>query len=314
MDTTGTGDDSGPPVPVPAQRRHQRVKARLGDARTRVEASGVGHVQRRFVQADLANQALILAALAFTLLVPVLVTLAAVLPLSGTSSLPAVVAGRLGLSEAASKDLQQLFPQSSTVKGASTTVGVAFTLVSAYAWPTALQRGYEIAWGVDSRGWKGLWRPFVWLTAFLAAGAVLLELPTSHVLSEPWRTLLMLLLGAPVVFAWAWWTQYFLLHGAVRWGLLLAGAVTMTAGLIVLRAAAGIFLSSGLVYNYRHYGPLGIVFLLLTWLVAVSVVMLGGPVFGAALHERRMLLSEAAADASSSGDAAAPEPDDGPDG
>jgi len=314
MHTTGTGDDAGPPVPVPSQRRHQRVKARLGDARTRVEASSVGHVQRRFVQADVANQALILAALAFTLLVPVLVTLAAVLPLSGTSSLPAVVAGRLGLSEAASKDLQQLFPQSSTVKGASTAVGVAFTVMSAYAWPTALQRGYEIAWGVDSRGWKGLWRPFVWLTAFLAAGAVLLELPSSGLLSEPWRTLLLLLLGAPVVFAWSWWTQYFLLHGAVRWGLLLAGAVTMTAGLIVLRAAAGIFLSAGLVYNYRHYGPLGIVFLLLTWLVAVSVVMLGGPVFGAALHERRRLLSEAAADESSPVDEVSQELTDGPDG
>ena len=40
-------------------------------------------------------------------------------------------------------------------------------LLSAYAWPTALQRGYEIAWGVTSRGWRGLWRPLVWLTAFV---------------------------------------------------------------------------------------------------------------------------------------------------
>jgi membrane protein len=299
MDTTPPDGDAGPVELVPSPTLHHRVKARLDETWTRVNASGVGHVQRRFVQADLANQALILAALAFTLLVPVLVTLAAVLPLNGTNSLPTVVAGRLGLSAGAARDLQQLFPQSSTVRGASTAVGVAFTVVSAYSWPTALQRGYEIAWSVDSRGWRGLWRPFVWLTVFLAVGAALIELPTSHLLAEPWRTLLLLLLGAPVVFLWSWWTQYFLLRGAVRWGLLLAGALAMTAGLVGLRAAAGIFLSSGVTYNYGHYGPLGIVFLLMTWLVAASAVMLGGPVFGAALHERRALLSEAAGDASS---------------
>jgi len=264
-----------------------RWVTRLGQTKDRIDASSVGHVQRRFVQADLANQALILAALAFTLLVPVLVTLAALLPLGGADSLPAAVAGRLGLSAQATADLQKLFPTRSAVRSASTFVGTAFTLISAYSWPTALQRGYEIAWGVPSRGWKGLWRPLVWLTAFVAAGMLLVALPASHVLTQPWRTVVLLLLGTPVVFLWAWWTQWFLLRGAVGWRLLLPGAVAMTVGLLILRVAAGIYLSTGISYNFGHYGPLGIVFMLLTWLVAFSVVMLGGPVFGAALHEHR---------------------------
>jgi membrane protein len=162
-----------------------RLVARLRQSRERLDASGVGHVQRRLVQADLANQALILAALAFSLLVPVLVTVAALLPLGGADSLPAAVSGRLGLSTRATADLQRLFPTRSAVRGASTFVGTAFTLVSAYAWPTALQRGYEIAWGVSSRGWKGLWRPLVWLTGFVAAGALLMALPTSQALHPP---------------------------------------------------------------------------------------------------------------------------------
>jgi membrane protein len=269
-----------------------RIVARVAQTKDRIDSSRVGHVQRRFVQVDLVNQAVILAALALSLLVPVLVTLAALVPLGAANSLPAVVGARLGLESAAVADLQSLFPSREAVRGSSTVIGTLFTLLSAYAWPTALQRGYEIAWGVTSRGWRGLWRPLVWLTAFVAAGALLLALPRSG-LDDPWRTILLLLLWTPIIFVWSWWTQHFLLRGAVAWRLLVPGAVAMTVGLVGLRAFAAVWLSSAISSNYERYGPLGIVFMLLTWLIALSVVMLGGPVLGAALHERRM--QEAAA-------------------
>jgi membrane protein len=264
----------------------------VAQTKERIDASRVGHVQRRFVQADLANQAMILAALALSLLLPVLVTLAALVPLGAANSLPAVVGARLGLTHAAVADLQGLFPSQAAVRGTSTVIGSLFTLVSAYAWPTALQRGYEIAWGLPSKGWRGLWRPLVWLIAFVAAGALLLVLPRSG-LADPWRTILLLVFWTPVIFVWSWWTQHFLLGGAVRWRLLVPGAVAMTVGLVGLRAFAAVWLSNAITYNYARYGPLGIVFMLLTWLIALSIVMLGGPVLGAALHERR--LQEAAA-------------------
>jgi membrane protein len=264
-----------------------RIAARVAQAKQRIDDSRVGHVQRRFVQADLANQALILAALALSLLVPVLVTLAALVPLGAAGSLPAVVGARLGLGSEAVADLQRLFPSRDTVRGSSTVIGILFTLLSAYAWPTALQRGYEITWGVTSRGWRGLWRPLVWLTVFLAAGALLLALPRSG-LGDPWRTALLLVLWTPIIFAWSWWTQHFLLRGAVPWRLLLPGAVAMTVGLIGMRAFAAVWLSTAISSNFQRYGPLGIVFMLLTWLIAVSMVVLGGPVLGAALHERRL--------------------------
>src|SRR3954453_9591580 len=281
---TSPGDRSGP-------RRFdvgtERIAARVAQTKERIDASRVGHVQRRFVQADLANQAMILAALALSLLLPVLVTLAALVPLGAANSLPAVVGARLGLHPAAVADLQRLFPSRAAVRGSSTAIGTVFTLVSAYAWPTALQRGYEIAWGLTSKGWRGLWRPLVWLLLFVAAGALLLVLPRSG-LADPWRTLLLLVFWTPLIFVWSWWTQHFLLGGAVRWRLLLPGAVAMTIGLVALRGFAAVWLSTAISHNYSRYGPLGIVFMLLTWLIALSIVMLGGPVLGAALHERRL--------------------------
>ena len=264
-----------------------RIALRVAQTKERMDASRVGHVQRRFVQADLANQAMILAALALSLLVPVLVTLAALVPLGAANSLPAAIGVRLGLSPKAVTDLQSLFPSRAAVRGTSTVLSSLFTLLSAYAWPTALQRGYEIAWGVTSRGWRGLWRPLVWLTVFVAAGALLLVLPRSG-LADPWRTVLLLVLWTPIIFVCSWWTQHFLLRGAVGWRLLIPGAVAMTIGLVGLRGFAAVWLSSAITYNFERYGPLGIVFMLLTWLVAISIVMLGGPVLGAALHERRL--------------------------
>jgi membrane protein len=277
---------SAPGGPGPAPRRTDRIVARVVQTKGRLDASRVGHVQRRLVQADLANQALILAALALSLLLPLLVTLAAILPLGGADSLPATVGGRLSLSSTAIEDLQRLFPTRAAVRGGSTVVGGIFTVASAYAWPTALQRGYEIAWGVESRGWRGLWRPFVWLTGFVAVGAVLLVLPESG-LAQPWRTVLLLLIWTPIVFAGTWWTQHFLLFGEVGWRMLLPGAVAISVGLLALRAFAAVYLSTAIRDNYDQYGPLGIVFMLLTWLIALSVVMLGGAVLGAALYEHR---------------------------
>jgi membrane protein len=67
----------------------------------------------------------------------------------------------------------------------------------------------------------------------------------------------------------------------------------MTVGLLALRVAAALFASAAIIHNYERYGPLGIVFVLLSWLVAFGVVMLGGPLLGAALHEHRVLTGAA---------------------
>jgi membrane protein len=287
VDTDAAGPDArapGDPEEPARARGTDRIVARVVETKGRLDATRVGHVQRHFVKADLANQAMILAALALSLLVPVLVTLAAVVPLGAANSLPGAVGRRLGLTVASTQDLQRLFPTRDAVRGSSTVIGGVFTVVSAYAWPTALQRAYEITWGLGSKGWRGLWRPLVWLTAFIAFGVVLLALPASNI-PDPWRTILLLVFWTPIVFVWSWWTQHFLLRGAVGWRLLLPGALAMTVGLIGLRAIGAVYLSAAISSNYHQYGPLGLVFMLLTWLIALSMVMLGGPVLGAAMHE-----------------------------
>jgi membrane protein len=108
-----------------------------------------------------------------------------------------------------------------------------------------------------------------------------------HGRAVPGRTWLPLVVLAPAVFLWAWWTQHVLLGGRVGWRPLLPGAITITAGLYALRAGAQLSLSPSISDNYDRYGPIGIVFVLLSWFIGFGVVMLGGAVVGAEVWEVR---------------------------
>jgi membrane protein len=259
------------------------MSARLGRIRARAEATTAGRLQRRATELDLIHQAMVLAALTMTLLIPALITLAALIPLGEPHGTAALVARRLGLTAQATRDLQSLFGGASVERSSTTWVGATVTLLSAYAWPTALQKGYELAWQLPSRGLRGVWRPLVWLVAVLAAAAAVVVVGGLVQGGSPLPALLLV----PVVFAWTWWTQHLLLGGRVGWRPLIVGAVAMTVALYALRIGAQLTLSSAISLNFHRYGPIGIVFVLLSWFVGFGVVMLGGAVVGAELWEAR---------------------------
>jgi membrane protein len=93
-------------------------------------------------------------------------------------------------------------------------------------------------------------------------------------------------LGVPALLAWSWWTQHFLLGGRIAWRDLLPGAVAITVGLIGLTILAVLMLSTSIVVHHDEYGPIGVVFAMMSWLIALSVVMLGGALLGATLVQR----------------------------
>lgn len=249
-----------------------------------MEGTVAGHFTRRLIEVDLANHALILAAMGFMLLVPLLVCLSAVLPLGGSRGVAFTLGERFSMSPAAVADLQQLFPSRTTVLDATTALSIAVALVSAVSWPIALQRGYERAWGLPALGVRDLWRPLVWLVSFL--GLVALATVTAS-LAHGWVGLTLLtVLSVFVVTAWAWWSQRLLVGGRVGWRRLLPGAIAIGVGLVGLRLCASVLLSPSITSYYDRYGQLGVVLMMLSWFIAYSVVMLSGALIGAVLHER----------------------------
>lgn len=263
----------------------KRAVQRYERTRERLDSTAAGRIQRRIVEIDLMHQAMILAALTLMLLIPLLISLWAVLPLGRPDGALPGFAHRLGLTDAATRDLQQLFPSEDRVRGDTTWLGVVVTLFSAFTWPVALQRGYELAWRLPTLGLRGLWRPLVWLLGFIALlGIVTL---TNRWVSGWVGVLLYAVPASVLVTTWAWWSQHLLLGGRIGWRALFPGAVVIGIGLVGLRLFSDAFLSEAITTHYARYGPLGIVFMLLSWFIAFSVILLGGVALGVELHEHR---------------------------
>lgn len=265
--------------------------ARYTRTRRRFDTSAAGHVQRRITELELMNQALILAALGLMVFIPALISLAAVSPIGNDGGIAADWGRRLGLSPQASHDFRALFAARKTTAGATTPVSTVITILFAVAWPATLQHGYEIMWGLPSRGRRDLWRPVVWLVTFLGliAGAA----ATGSIAGGITGTAVTGFVGFPLLFAWAWWMQHFLLGGRVGWRPLLGGAVALAIALFGLSIFNTLVLSRSIVTHSHEYGPIGVVFVLLSWFIALGVVMLGGALVGAVLYQRRTTIGSA---------------------
>lgn len=266
-----------------AMQSAEKATARYQDTRKWLDQTTAGHLQRRVVDVDLMNQALIFAAMALMLVVPLLLSVAALVPLGDPHGIVGTFARRSGLSTQAVHDLQQLFPSRQVVRTGVTWLGALVTLVSAFSWPAVLQRGYEHAWRLPSLGWRERWRPLVWLLSFLAAVAFSSVMGQ---LADGWvGRFLLVLVGLPITAAWVWWGQHFLLGGRIGWRALLPGAIATAIGLLTLRLYGILFFSYTITSNYAKYGALGVVLIVLSALIFFSVVMFGGALVGITLHE-----------------------------
>lgn len=261
------------------------ARARVARLRSRAEATTAGEVQRRITELDVTHQAAILSALAMVLIVPALVTLAAVLPVGSDHGFAASWTRHAGLDAESAADVRRLFTTDKTVQSSTTAFSAVFTIVSAYAWPAELQKSYRLIWALPRLGLRDLWRPILWIPSLfivygivVAVGLIASGVPGAFVTG---------VLACPLVLAWTWWTQHFLLSGRVRWRALVPGAIAITSALFVAAVATKIWLPRAITSNYDRYGPIGLVFVMMSWLTMFSLVMLGGALVGHTVWRRR---------------------------
>jgi membrane protein len=280
-------EDAGghPGAPAVRSRAASAVAARAAALRDRFYGTVPGQLYRRVVDADLVNQALLLAAQAFMVLVPAFITLAALMPLGDPAAGGAAWGRRLGLSAEATRDVQSLLPAQATVQASTTVLGALLTAVSAYSWPAALQRGYELMWGLAPLHRGVLRRRLTWLVLLVGLGA--LSAASAPLVTGWVRAVLLVALGLPLFTAWSWSGQHLLLGGRVPWRRLLPAALTTGAGLVVLWLLAAVYLSRSITGQFDRYGPLGVAFALLSWLLLLAAVLLLGPLLGSFADQRR---------------------------
>jgi membrane protein len=226
----------------------------------------------------------ILAAQAFSAILPLFIVVATISPQPGGDSPAAFMARRLGLAADDVSSLEGAVIPPPSARASVGVVGVVLALLTATSFARALQRSYELAWRLPRAGLRAAWRPLA-LVIGLAIYVELLFLFGRLVRGVPAGTLLEDL----VTFAGAWalWTgaAWILLGGRVRLRLLAAGGLLTAVGFAVLRRLSAFYLPALVVSNQQQYGLLGVAFTLFSWLSACAFIVVVATVVGAVLAE-----------------------------
>ncbi|WP_327655933.1 YhjD/YihY/BrkB family envelope integrity protein [Streptomyces sp. NBC_00483] len=234
----------------------------------------VTRTARQIVSVRLLDSSTRLAAQAFLTAIPVLFVIAAFAPSAVREQLLDSSRTAIGLSDGSLAEVRQVYGvNDSTTRDTSGAVGVLVTLVSATACSRALQRVCERSWQLPPAGlrvvaWRWAVWLGVWLTAVLAQGVLRdgfgvgawLGIPLSYVTS---------------VLLW-WWTQHLLLGSRVAWLPLLPGAVLTGIGVVTLSWASHLYMPRVLNRSLAQFGPFGLVFTLLSWLIVLFTVVCAG--------------------------------------
>jgi len=248
--------------------------------RIRIEYWQHSALARRLQAADVINRGLLFAAVLLLCLVPFLLVLQS---LTGRTAASGFIK-RFGLTNEAAHAVRQAFTSPSATSGSIDGLSWVFLVFSGIAAAAAIQELYERIFEVEGRGFRDTPQRIVWLA--VAVGAFFLTAST-----QPW----LYSVGGPGLVAIAaliggtgfwWFSMWLLLRGRLGWGKLFPSALATGicfAGMdIVFRQT----LSTTIVSDYEKYGPIGVVFAIMTLLIAIGVVIMLGALLGVVWRER----------------------------
>ena len=257
----------------------RRVRREIEVRQEKIAGSWAGYLWHRLVGMDFMNQAMSLAGTLLLCAFPFFLVLAA---LSGRSATTAI-ARRLNLNQQAAADVGDLFTSSATTSATVTGIAWVLFVFCGICAAASIQSLYERVFELDSRGARDMVRQLIWLA--LAVGCLYL---TS--LAGPWAGR-----GGPVLFAIAglvaftgewWFTIRFLRGGRVSWRRLFPCAVATGAFFVGMLVVFSFTFSDIVISTTRKYGPIGTVFALMSWLIAIGVVIILGAAMGLVWQER----------------------------
>jgi membrane protein len=260
------------------------LRRRVEPALHMAQAGLPGRLLGRLVEVRFLDRTVILAAQAFSAILPLFIVVATISPKPGGDSPGAFMARRLGLAAEDVSSLQSVVAPPPSARASVGVVGVVLAVLTATSFARALQRSYELAWRLPRAGLRAAWRPLA-LVVGLAVYIELLFLFGRLVRGVPAGTFLEDLVT--FVGAWALWTGsgWILLGGRVRLRLLAAGGLLTAVGFAVLRRLSAFYLPALVASNQEQYGLLGVAFTLYSWLSATAFIIVVATVVGAVLAE-----------------------------
>ncbi len=232
---------------------------------------------------DFISQGMLFAATLLLCALPFLIVVAA---FEGRSA-ATTIGRRMGLNAQASAHFSHLFATPGATQAAVIgTTGMVFFVLGGIAAASTLQGLYERVFDVSPQGWKNLPRQLIWLAVVLGSGFL-----NGSGVGPAVRH------AGPVVFAIAalvwytgfWWlTMWLLVAGRISWRRLFPCACATGLFWLGMMVVFSFFISGMVISEDKEYGPIGIIFALMSFLIAIGVVVILGAVAGLVWQERNL--------------------------
>ena len=244
-------------------------------------------VWRRLDTMDFINRGMVFAATLLLCLFPFLIVVSALAGRPAAQSLTRYT----GLNSQAAADIGHLFASpaatTSAVVGTASMVVFVFGGIAAAA---ALQEIYEQAFDLPHRRIKDLPHRLAWLAALI--GASLLTGLAGPGLRHVGGPALLAVAGLVWATGFWWLTMRILLAGRISWRALFPAACATGVLYVAMQTVFSLVFSAMVISDEHTYGPIGTIFALLSYLIAIGVVVILGAVAGRAWHERSSGTSE----------------------
>jgi membrane protein len=265
-------------------KRGVRDRARHGIevAKGKYAGSSAEHLWSRLDSLDFINRGMMFAATLLLCAFPFLIVASALAGRSTTTGL----ARHLGLDKQAAADVGHLFNSSAATASDITGLAWVFFILGGIAGATALQQLYERAFELDGRGARDIPRRLIWLA--LMVGWVFVGGQAGSRLRGAGGPVLLAVLGLVVFTVFWWFTMWFLLAGRISWRALFPSAVATALFWVGMEAVFSVVFSGMVISDDKKYGPIGVVFALMSWLIAIGVVIILGAVAGMVWRERNL--------------------------
>jgi membrane protein len=257
----------------------RRIRRGIEAGKQKYSGSSADVLWHRLNSVDFLNQGMIFAGTLLLCAFPFLIVTDA---LAGQSTARGL-GRRLGLNRQAAGDIGHMFTSSHATVASVTGVAWVFLVLSGYSVAASLQGLYHRVFGLDSRTTRDAPRALIWLVLLVA------WLYAAGLVGPRVRA------GGPVVFGivglvvftlfW-WFTMWLLLAGRIPWRRLLPCAVATGVFWLGMEAVFAVTFSGMVTSDYREYGPIGTVFALMSYLIAIGVVVILGAVTGLVWQER----------------------------
>jgi len=260
-----------------------RTKALVARIRGWIERTLVWRIWGRMIEIEFVDRSVALAGKAFVSFFPLVIVVAAFMPVGVRASIFSTLTHRLGVHGAALQSAKAAFATSDDVRRATGFLGLLVTVFYATSFTTALQRIYLRAWRRPPVGASGTYtRGPAWLLALVAFMAATGALRT--LFSGAFTVGFFVVSLATTTVLW-WFTAWFMLKGAVRWRVLLPTGIVTAIANGAYTVYANVWISHVVEQNQAQFGVFGIALALVSWFSGAAVCVVIGACAGPVLAE-----------------------------